>query len=704
MKSDLSHDSWDETSEEAFSRIDPLAKLLYEASNEISADEIDEHSALGDICPLYTAILKIEDRYQNPELIGRGGMKEVFRVYDAKTVRHVALAKPLPKFSHDQYDAFLREAHLTGRLKHPCIINLFDMDVDSEGRPFFTMEFKQGRSLRAVLDELRHGRERDRFTLRKRLMLFMRVCEAIAYAHSQRVLHLDIKPENIQIGEFGETQVCDWGLGVVMPSDDSQHDSEVFLDPDLYGPLLDAVKGTPTYMSPEQKDRRARKTPQMDIYALGCVLCEVVTLDSISTFRKSRPPIDSALLAMIDKATANTPADRYADVNCLQEDISRFLAGYSASVEQSSVLREIGLFWRRHRDVCAVALGAVTILLLCAAFFITQLRQKHQTAVAARADAERAWIRADTERALATVAQKNAELAQRRAEDSLAMYVVEKNKSEERLKAQVQSAVALSDDLTSIPLIPQDTFATTVELSMQHIDAVLSNEPPPESRVWHKKFWLYFLKQDFPSATQLLDEEKGVEPDLADFAREYNEKVHTNNFLATPDFVQLISDLCHSSRFRAPLAEKMLIYDLQYPRPIEDRVKIVRSWVLINNHEPDDLELNYDAVTHALRLRGNVRSLVRTLSSPWPPGVRVNLLYTLNPKMLDVRGTKISDLTELSDLDLIHLDIRDTKVTDLSPLVPSRSLRSVIVSAGQFPDAQLALLRDTTDIEVVEQQ
>ncbi|EMI46645.1 serine/threonine-protein kinase [Rhodopirellula sp. SWK7] len=703
MKTNTADESADDIYDDSSIRIDPLAKLLYEASDEITSEEINDQSALDELCPLYTSISNIKDRYQNPEPIGRGGMKEVFRVYDAKTVRHVALAKPLPKYSHDHFDAFLREAHLTGRLEHPCIINLFDMDVDSDGRPFFTMEFKQGRSLRAVLKELRNGRERDRFTLRKRLMLFMRVCEAIAYAHSQRILHLDIKPENIQIGEFGETQVCDWGLGVVMPSNEPLHDSEVLLDPDLYGPLFDTVKGTPTYMSPEQKDRRARKTPQMDIYALGCVLCEIVTLDSITAFRKSRPQTDSALVAMIEKATANVPAERYADVNCLQEDVSRFLAGYSASVEQSSVLREIGLFWRRHRDVCAVALGSVIILLLCAAFFITQLRQKHRTAVAARADAETAWIRADTERTLATLAQKSAVQAKIRAEDSLAKYVVEKNKSEERLKAQVQSAVALSDNLTSIPLIPQDTFATTVELSMRHIDAVLSNEPPPESRVWHKKFWLYFLKQDFTSATHLLDEEKGIEPDLAGFAREYNEKVNTDGFLDTADFVQLINDLCHSSRFRAPLAEKMLIYDLEYPRSTEDRVEIVRSWVLINNHKPDDLELNYDADTKSLRLRGNVRSLVRTLSSPWPPGVRVNLLYTLNPKKLDVQGTKISDLTELSDLELIELDIRDTKVTDLSPLVQSRSLRRVLVGVGQFPDAQLDLLRDTTDIEVIEQ-
>ncbi|WP_372720175.1 protein kinase [Novipirellula sp.] len=685
-------------------RIDPLVKLLYDASEEITFEEINDPSAFDELCPLYTSISKITDRYQDPELIGRGGMKEVFRVYDAKTVRHVALAKPLAKFSHDHFDAFLREAHITARLEHPCIINLFDMDIDSDGRPFFTLEFKQGRSLRAILDELQDGRECDRFTLRKRLMLFLRVCEAIAYAHSQRVLHLDIKPDNIQIGEFGEAQVCDWGLGVVMPSEETQHDSEVLLDPDLYGPLLDSVKGTPAYMSPEQTDPMARKTTQMDIYSLGCVLCEMVTLRSVEKYRKSRPAIDSALAAMIDKATADDPADRYADVVTLQEDISRFLAGFSASVEQSSILREAGLFYRRHRDVCAVTLGSLVILFLCLSFFVTQLRQKHQTAVAARADAEKAWIRADTERALATVAQKTAEQAKERAEESLEKYIVEKNRSEERLQAQVESAIAVSDHLTSIPLIAHDTFATTVKLSMKHLDTVLSNTPPPESRVWHKKFWLYFLMQDFTSATRLLDEEKGVEPDLAEFARDYKDEVNEQGFLDTDDFVQLLRKLCRSSRYRAPLAEKMMIYDLEYPRSIEDRVRIVRFWVMINNHKPGDLELRYDITTRTVRLRGSVWSLTRTLSATWPPGVRVNLLYTLDPKNLDLRGTKITDLSELNDLDLLELDIRDTKVTDLSPLANSRSLRRVIVADGQFSEPQIAMLRDAIEVEVIGQE
>ncbi|WP_404307202.1 protein kinase domain-containing protein [Neorhodopirellula lusitana] len=701
MNTRITDESNDEALEESLRRIDPLVRDLYEESAEVASSDCEDMSSVDDLCPLYNSILRITARYQEPELLGRGGMKEVYRVFDARTVRHVALAKPLAQYSHDQYDAFLREAHLTARLEHPNIIDLFDMDVDDEGRPFFTMEFKRGRSLRAILNELRNGNEAEHFPLRERLAIFLRVCEAIAYAHSRRVLHLDIKPENIQVGEFGETQVCDWGLGVVAPSDEPLHDSEVLLDPDLYGPLLDSVKGTPVYMSPEQQERQTRKTPQMDIYALGCLLHEIVTLETYDANRDKPLPIDSALTAVIAKATQENPVNRYANTGLLREDITRYLDGYSASVEQIRVLHEAVLFYRRHREVCSVALGALVILALCVSYFIVQLRSERQSALAAQSNAEQAWLKADMEKTIANVAKSDAEQERLLAEDALAKYVVEKDRSEERLRKQVMSAVAMSDNLTSLPLMSHDTFSKTVQLSMNHLDAILANTPPANSRVWHKKFWMHFLIQDFASATSLLNDEKLVEKDLAMIASEYEGKVNADGYLATDDFIDLISDLCRSERFRAPLAEMMMVYDREYPRSIEDRVRIVKRWVRINNPKWREERLSYDPETESIKIRGEgLQSLIRTLSANWPPGVRVNLLYTLNPKVLDIRETEVSDLSQLDGLSLLELDVRQTLVTDLAPLAGNRSLRRLIVEAGQFPQDQFDALPDSIGVQV----
>ena len=164
-------------------------------------------------------------RYERPRLIGRGGMKVVYRVYDTRTTRHVALARPLTRHDAEHFDTVLREAHLTARLEHPGIITLYDIDVDDDGRPFFTMEFKRGRSLRECLRCWRRDADPFRIdagrpTVRSRLEMFLKIGEAIAYAHRRGVLHLDIKPENVQVGHGGEPKVCDWGLGVVVTDGD----------------------------------------------------------------------------------------------------------------------------------------------------------------------------------------------------------------------------------------------------------------------------------------------------------------------------------------------------------------------------------------------------------------------------------------------------------------------------------------------------
>lgn len=719
MTPHASDDSLDGILDESIRRLDPLVEDLYEESEQIDASELEDASSLDDLCPLYNTILQITDRYPQPELIGRGSMKDVYRVYDARTARYVALARPLEKYSSDHYDAFLREAHLTARLEHPCIIDLFDMDVDADGRPFFTMEFKRGRSLREILNDLRQDQEADEIPLRNRFAIFLRVCEAIAYAHSRRILHLDIKPENIQVGEFGETQVCDWGLGVVMPRDEQLRDSEVLLDPDLYGDLLDSVRGTPIYMSPEQKQRQTIKTPQMDIYALGCLLCEIVTLKPYEASLQLVRETDSAMVAMIAKATAADPADRYESVNHLRDDITRYLGGYSASVERSSVLREAALFYRRHREVCAVTLGALILLTMSLSFFVVELRRKQQVALAAQADAETAWIKANKERGIADVAKGEAEKereiadvargeaerARGRAEESLARYVVEKNKSEDRLNRQATSAVSMSKFLTSMPLMNHNTLARTVKLSIEHLDTVLSNEPSPDSRAWHNLFKMYFLTQDFASATRLLDGERVIDPDFTELSITYEPKCNASGYLDTDDFIALVDDLCRSKAHRAPLAEMMLVYDLEHPRSTEDRARLVRKWVRVNNPGWQLERMIYDPEAKAVRLHGvGLRSLSRTLSAEWPPGVRLNLLYTLNPKKLDLRGTSIEDLTQLEGLELLELDLRNTPISDLSPLAESRSLRRLIIDAGQFTETQIATLPDSIEITVVEDE
>ena len=281
---------------------------------QIADEELPTQEQNLEINPLYQALQDTKVRYTSWELIGVGGMKEVFRVQDQQMERLVALARPKKEIPEERYDAFLREAHLTARLDHPNIIKLFDMGIDKFERPYFTMEFKRGQSLRKILASLKKGNDSNDYSLAKRLNIFVRVCEAISYAHSRHVLHLDLKPENIQIGPFGEVQVCDWGMGEIAQGNSEEHLSEALLDPDLYGGQTDPpIKGTPGYMAPEQENPQELKRVQNDIFALGCMLYELTTLSSPSKREKTPPSLKLFQEPPLTAAAPSPPCQRPID-------------------------------------------------------------------------------------------------------------------------------------------------------------------------------------------------------------------------------------------------------------------------------------------------------------------------------------------------------------------------------------------------------
>ena len=163
--------------------------------------------------PIFAELQGLGDRYSKPHVIARGGLKQILRVFDTRTGRDVAMAKLLPDAPPEMYEPFLREARLTALLEHPYIIAVHDIGVCGEGLPYFTMELKVGDSLGEIIEQLGMGNAEylARYDRRSLLVIFIKICEAVAYAHSRHVLHLDLKPDNIQVGDFGEVILCDWG-------------------------------------------------------------------------------------------------------------------------------------------------------------------------------------------------------------------------------------------------------------------------------------------------------------------------------------------------------------------------------------------------------------------------------------------------------------------------------------------------------------
>ena len=191
-----------------------------------------------------------EGRYEVVEELGRGGIGRVFLADDQRLERQVALKELLPGSGAHTQDRFLREARLTAGLEHPGIVPVYDLGQNPDGSPYYTMRRIRGRSLRQVLREAKALDQRLRLVRQ-----FRDICEAVAYAHAHGVVHRDLKPDNVMLGEFGETVLLDWGLAKRRGVDDEpvSPQPQPLLPGGTDTQTVDGIAvGTPAYMSPEQ--------------------------------------------------------------------------------------------------------------------------------------------------------------------------------------------------------------------------------------------------------------------------------------------------------------------------------------------------------------------------------------------------------------------------------------------------------------------
>jgi serine/threonine-protein kinase len=230
-----------------------------------------------------------DDRYESGPLLGVGGMGEVRLHLDRRIGRPIALKTLRAEQAGATGVArFLREARVQGQLEHPSIVPVYDLGTDAQGRPYFTMKRVRGETLADILERLARGdaAHQARFSRHKLLMAYVQVCHAIQYAHARGVIHRDLKPGNIMLGDFGEVYVLDWGLA--KPVSDAAPDESVPVtdDPSASMQVTRAgdVMGTPLYMAPEQLLAAGEvKGEKTDVYALGAILFEILTLSPYRT-------------------------------------------------------------------------------------------------------------------------------------------------------------------------------------------------------------------------------------------------------------------------------------------------------------------------------------------------------------------------------------------------------------------------------------
>ena len=245
----------------------------------LAEEELPGNVPDGDGGELATLPVKPQERYKFIRTIGFGGMKGVLLVFDQDTGREIAMAI-MPDFRERpkaDLERFVREAKLTAKLEHPNIVPVHDIGIDASGSPYFTMKYLHGQSLAAMLRKLAKGDPEtvSHYGLARMLQIFIRICNAIEFAHSQGICHLDLKPENVNLGDFGEVLVLDWGLArSLRPA----VFGGIYAPNDLDQPPAGRVKGTPGYMAPEQAaGKNSQKSFRTDVYALGAILYSILT-------------------------------------------------------------------------------------------------------------------------------------------------------------------------------------------------------------------------------------------------------------------------------------------------------------------------------------------------------------------------------------------------------------------------------------------
>ena len=333
------------------------------------------------------------DRYTISKEIGRGGAKIVYKAVDNNSGREVAYVQPLNN-DESKRDLFMREARITAYLQHPHILPVYDVSDESDS--YFVCKLLRGKTLSDIRPR-QHSRN-------EKVSLFRKICEAVEYAHSRGVLHLDLKPDNIRLDKHGEVLVIDWGLAEIFCTEGAESP--------LDNPLISVNEisaadytslGTPGYMSPEQIEGD-KVSCQTDLFSLGALLYFMFHMKAPfrgrnveQVFKKTlagkveykSDELTIGLKSIISKCLSINPEERYNNVGELIIDLDAIENDYVPEAENAGFLRHLQLLYKRNRLLSNLVILFITVFIILNSRYIKELNFSKTEAVTAKNKAEK---------------------------------------------------------------------------------------------------------------------------------------------------------------------------------------------------------------------------------------------------------------------------------------------------------------------------